>query len=72
MRIQVAPLLIFDTPLRPVGNLPLPILDLLVGQAFRAHVLSDSALHGFGRLGMIVEPLARSTLFHDTVFAQDP
>ena len=72
MRIEVAPLLFLDTPLRPGGDLPLPILDLLIGQTFRTHVLADCALHGISGVPVIVEPFHHSAIFNDTVFPQDP
>ena len=72
MRIEVAALLFFDTPLRAGDDLPLPRLDLVFGQAFRTHVLADRALHVLSGVPMIMDPLHDGAIFHDTVLTQDP
>ena len=72
MRIEVAALLFFDTPLRAGDDLPLPRLDLVFGQTFRTHVLADGALHVLSGVPMIMDPLRHGAIFHDTVLTQDP
>ena len=70
MCLEIRALLRFDPALRPRDNLPVPVLDLLRGQAVCAHLLTDCPFHRPHRALVIVEPLADRFRFHDTVPAQ--
>lgn len=70
MCLEICTLLRLDPALRSRYDLPIPVLDLLRGQAVCAHLLTDCPFHRPHRVPVIMEPLADRFRFHDTIPAQ--
>ncbi len=64
---EIFPLLELNPAFRPICDLPVPRVDLIVAETLGPHLGPDSRLHPAEGLGIIVEPLQGGFVFHDTV-----
>ena len=71
MRREPGTLLRLDPPFGAGRNLPFAVLDLLVGQALRAHLPPDRPFHRLGGLAMIMKQLRNGFPVNDAVLPQD-